>query len=122
MAWKDIIKNEPTFLIEGIKKILDESLEEISDEKGTIYQGSKRIKYNNSSIKIILHVESNPSQRYARIYFSPKTGVNFFLEISNEKGKGYDSGFARGQDESISEELQRKILAVAETIQIRQLR
>ena len=41
MAWKDIIKNEPTFLIEGIKKILDESLEEISDEKGTIYQGSK---------------------------------------------------------------------------------
>ena len=122
MSWQDIIKNEPTILIEGLKNILDEALDEISDEEGAIYQGNKRIKHNGGSIRITLHVESTPPNQMTRVYFTGKTGINFDMQISklHTKGKKWEHDFARDSNKSISEEIQRKILAVADKMPIYQ--
>ena len=103
MAWKDIIKNEPTILIEGLKNILDEALDEISDEEGAVYQGNKRIKHNGGSIR-------------------GKTGINFDYQFSklHTQGKEWKGGFVGDSNESISEEIQRKILSVADKMPIYQ--
>ena len=124
MVWKDIIKNEPTLLIEGLKNILDEALDEISDEEGAVYQGNKRIKYNDGSIMITLHVESTPLNQMTRVYFTRKTGINFDIQISklHTQGKKWKHGFVGDSNESISEEIQRKILAVADKMPLYQYR
>ena len=123
MNWKDIIKNEPTILIEGLKNILDEALDEISDEEGAVYQGNKRIKHNDGSIRIMLHVESTPPNQSTRVYFTGKTGINFDIQISKLRTtKKWEHGFVGDSNESISEEMQRKILAVADKMPLHQFR
>lgn len=123
MNWQNIIKNEPTILVEGLKNILDEALDEISDEEGVVYQGNKRIKHNDGSIKIMLHVESTPPIQITRVYFTHKTGINFHIEINKlDNAKKWEHGFVGDRNESISEEMQRKILAVADKIPLHQLK
>ena len=122
MTWQNVIKNEPTILIEGLKNILDEALDEISDEEGAIYQGNKRIKHNGGSIRITLHVESTPPNQMARVSFTGKTGIDFDYQIYKltEEGKKWEGGFVGDSNESISEEIQRKILSVADKMPIYQ--
>ena len=122
MAWKNIIKNEPTILIEGLKNILDEALDEISDEEGAAYQGNKRIKHNGGSIRITLHVESTPPNQMARVSFTGSTGIKFDYQLSKltQDGKQWEGGFVGDSNESISEEIQRKILSVADKMPIYQ--
>ena len=145
MSWKDIIKNEPTILVEGLKNILNEALQESltydkkietkMKEKMTnyhvIYQGDKRIKHNDGSINIILHIEIQiennilSTNQMARVSFSHKSGVKFDYQIKKDniplyRPKDWSGGFIGHRNESINEELQRKILAVADKIPLYQ--
>tara|TARA_R110002050_G_scaffold51158_5_gene117839 strand:- start:377 stop:772 length:396 start_codon:yes stop_codon:yes gene_type:complete len=122
VSWGDILKNKPNILAEGIKKILTlkytQSADKAQQNEMGEYRGNKQMKYNQGSFKMQIEVNDIGDEpfMYARIFSTPKTGIRFDYTISTENGKNWEERFLGERDDSINEEVQRKILSSLESI------
>lgn len=126
MTWEEILKQkaeEPTLLIEGIKDKLNDTLIRLEQSerdfsKSEDFEATRRIKHGGNLIQIMLYVHPFHRLMIGRVSMSKKIPSSASFIISKEKDKEWNFNWLRTYNETISEELQRKLLGVVEKMTI----